>query len=146
MKRSASDAPLTIRDVALHAGVSRATTSRALSGYGAVHAATRDRVRASAEHFGYVPNALARFMRAGTTQTIGLIITEVGLRVFDRAMIAAAHREGYQALVANTNGDLIAERDSMRVMFEKQVDGVILGPSSGRDLRFISPKRSGASR
>ena len=143
MKQSGNDAPLTIRDVALHAGVSRATASRALSDYGIVHAETRDRVRASAEVLGYVPNVLARSMRAGTTQTIGLIITEVGLSVFDLAMrvvIDAAHRKGYQVLVANTNEDLTAERNSMRVMLEKQVDGVILVPSSVDDLRFISPE------
>jgi LacI family transcriptional regulator len=142
MKQSGSEAPLTIRDVALHAGVSRATASRALSDYGVVNSETRDKVRRSAEAIGYVPNVLARSMRAGKTQTIGLIITEVGLSVFDlavRAVIDAAHRSGYQVLVANTNEDLTAERDSVRVMLEKQVDGLILVPSSVDDLRFISP-------
>ncbi|MFM9920241.1 LacI family DNA-binding transcriptional regulator [Lacisediminihabitans sp. H27-G8] len=142
MKQSGNEAPLTIRDVALHAGVSRATASRALSDYGVVNSETRDKVRRSAETLGYVPNVLARSMRAGKTQTIGLIITEVGLSVFDlamRAVIDAAHRKGYQVLVSNTNEDLSAERDSMRIMLEKQVDGVILVPSAVHDLRFISP-------
>jgi LacI family transcriptional regulator len=142
MKQSGNEAPLTIRDVALHAGVSRATASRALSDYGVVNSETRENVRRSAELLGYVPNVLARSMRAGKTQTLGLIITEVGLSVFDlamRAVIEAAHRKGYQVLVANTNEDLTAERDSMRVMLEKQVDGVILVPSSVDDLRFLGP-------
>ena len=142
MKQSGNEAPLTIRDVALHAGVSRATASRALSDYGVVNSETRNRVRQSAELLGYVPNVLARSMRAGKTQTIGLIITEVGLSVFDlamRAVIEAAHHKGYQVLVANTNEDLTAERDSVRVMLEKQVDGLILVPSAVDDLRFISP-------
>lgn len=142
MKQSGNEAPLTIRDVAMHAGVSRATASRALSDYGVVNSETRDKVRLSAELLGYVPNVLARSMRAGKTQTIGLIITEVGLSVFDlamRAVIEAAHLKGYQVLVANTNEDLTAERDSVRVMLEKQVDGVILVPSAVDDLRFISP-------
>lgn len=142
MKQSGNEAPLTIRDVALHAGVSRATASRALSDYGVVHAETREKVQNSALVLGYVPNVLARSMRAGKTQTLGLIITEVGLSVFDlamRAVIEAAHRKGYQVLVANTNEDLAAERDSVRVMLEKQVDGVILVPSAVDDLAFISP-------
>ena len=142
MKHSGTEAPPTIMDVAVHAGVSRATASRALSGYGVVNAATRDRVRAAAEQLGYVPNVLARSMRAGKTQTIGLIITEVGLSVFDlamRAVIEAAHSKGYQVLVANTNEDSTAERESVRVMLEKQVDGLILVPSSVSDLDFISP-------
>lgn len=142
MKQSGNEAPLTIRDVALHAGVSRATASRALSDYGVVHAETREKVQNSALVLGYVPNVLARSMRAGKTQTLGLIITEVGLSVFDlamRAVIEAAHRKGYQVLVANTNEDLAAERDCVRVMLEKQVDGVILVPSAVDDLAFIGP-------
>lgn len=134
--------PPTIRDVALYAGVSRATASRALSDYGVANSETRDKVRRSAELLGYVPNVLARSMSAGKTQTIGLIITEVGLSVFDltmRTVIEAAHLKGYEVLVANTDEDLTAEHDSVRVMLEKHVDGVILMPSSVYELRFISP-------
>lgn len=141
MEQSDNDGSPTIKDVAVHAGVSRATASRALAGYGVVNAETRDRVRASADFLGYMPNVLARSMRAGKTQTLGLIITEVGLSVFDlamRAVIDAAHRKGYQVLVANTNEDLTAEKESVRVMLEKQVDGLILVPSAVNDLDFLS--------
>ncbi len=142
MNQTGNEALLTIRDVALHAGVSRATASRALSDYGVVNSDTREKVRQSALDLGYVRNVVARSMRAGETQTLGLIITEVGLSVFDlaiRAMIDAAHRRGYQVLLANTNEDLAAERDSVRVMLEKQVDGMILVPSSVDDIGFIGP-------
>lgn len=141
MEQFDNDGPPTIKDVALHAGVSRATASRALAGYGVVNIETRDRVRLSADILGYLPNVLARSMRAGKTQTLGLIITEVGLSVFDlamRAVIDAAHRKGYQVLVANTNEDLTAEKDSVRLMLEKQVDGLILVPSAVSDLDFLS--------
>jgi LacI family transcriptional regulator len=126
MKHLGNEAPLTIRDVALHAGVSRATASRALSDYGVVNSETRQKVQRSALELGYVPNVLARSMRAGKTQTLGLIITEVGLSVFDlamRAVIEAAHRKGYQVLVANTNEDLTAERDSVRVCLRSRSTG-----------------------
>jgi LacI family transcriptional regulator len=141
MKRSGNDAQPTINDVAERAGVSRATASRALSDYGIVNAETRERVQRSAHELGYVPNVLARSMRAGSTKTLGLIITEIGLSVFDlavRVVIDVAHARGYQVLVANTNEDLTAERDAVRVMLEKQVDGVILVPSAVDDLRFLS--------
>ena len=142
MRHPGNDALPTIRDVATAAGVSRATASRALADYGIVNALTREKVLAAAAELGYVANVLARAMRAGSTQTLGLIITEVGLSVFDlaiRAVIEAAHLRGYQVLVANTNEDLGAERDSVRVMLEKQVDGLILVPSAVSDLDFISP-------
>lgn len=142
MKQSGNEAQPTIRDVATAAGVSRATASRALSDYGSVNALTRTKVQNAATEIGYVPNVVARSMRAGSTQTLGLIITEVGLSVFDlamRAVIHAANGLGYQVIVANTNEDLIAERDAVRVMLEKQVDGLILVPSAVTNLDFISP-------
>jgi LacI family transcriptional regulator len=134
-------APATINDVAQLAEVSRATASRVLGEYGAVKAETRATVLAAAAELGYVANVIARSMRAGTTQTLGLIIAEIGLSVFDTAMrvvIDSARAHGYQVLVANTNEDLEAERTSIRVMLEKQVDGLIVVPSSVTDLEFLS--------
>lgn len=142
MNQSGNDAHPTVKDVASRAGVSRATASRALSDYGSVNAETRVRVQRAAEELGYVANVMARSMRAGSSQTLGLIITEVGLSVFDlavRVVIDAAHAQGYQVLVANTNENLAAEQDAVRMMLEKQVDGVILVPSAVNDVRFISP-------
>lgn len=142
MTPSGNDAQPTINDVAERAGVSRATASRALAGYGVVNSETRARVLEAALALGYVPNVVARSMRAGSTKTIGLIITQVGLSVFDlavRVVIDVAHARGYQVLVANTNEDLLAERDAVRVMLEKQVDGLILVPSAVDDLRFLEP-------
>ncbi len=148
MKRLGNDAPVpvieapaTINDVALLAEVSRATASRVLGDYGVVKPETRATVLAAAAQLGYVANVIARSMRAGTTQTLGLIIAEIGLSVFDTAMrvvIDSARAHGYQVLVANTNEDLEAERTSIRVMLEKQVDGLIVVPSSVTDLEFLS--------
>ena len=142
MTSSGNDAHPTINDVAERAGVSRATASRALADYGVVNSETRARVLEAASELGYVANVVARSMRAGSTKTIGLIITQVGLSVFDlavRVVIDIAHTRGYQVLVANTNEDLVAERDAVRVMLEKQVDGLILVPSAVEDLRFLEP-------
>lgn len=150
MEQSGNGAPLpileaaaTINDVARLAGVSRATASRALGDYGTVKAATREAVLAAAARFGYVPNVIARSMRAGTTQTLGLVIAEIGLSVFDTAMrvvIDSARAYGYQVLVSNTNEELQAERTAVRVMLEKQVDGLIVVPSSVTDLDFLAPQ------
>ena len=149
MKQLGNDAPrpvieaaATINDVAQLAGVSRATASRVLGDYGAVKAETRQKVLAAATELGYVANVIARSMRAGTTQTLGLVIAEIGLSVFDTAMrvvIDSARTHGYQVLVSNTNEDLQAERTAIRVMLEKQVDGLVVVPSSVTDLDFLQP-------
>ena len=63
----------TSRDVALAAGVSRATVSYVLNGAYAKHRitpATRDRVLEVAERLGYEPNAVALALRAGRTEIV----------------------------------------------------------------------------
>jgi LacI family transcriptional regulator len=124
----------TIVDVAAKAGVSRATASRALSGYGRVNSATVELVKKAAEDIGYRPNELARAMRAGRTKTIGLvIIADFTNAFFDRAtksIVDAASASGYQVLITNTDEDIAAERAAIETLLEKQVDGLIVVPSS----------------
>ena len=141
MAISGKDAHPTVTDVAEQAGVSRATASRVLGKYGVVNGETRDRVQRAADKLGYVPNELARAMRAGNTRILGLIITEIGLSFFDlavRGVIDSARRHGYQVLVANTYEDLVAEQESVRLMLEKRVDGFILVPSNVLDLSHLA--------
>jgi LacI family transcriptional regulator len=120
-------------DVAAHAGVSRATASRALSSYGRTSAETVEKVRNSAEALGYRPNVLARSMRAGTTKTIGLvIIADFTNAFFDRvtkSIVDAAKARGYQVLITNTDEDAATERQAVETLLEKQVDGIIVVPS-----------------
>ncbi|RUT84103.1 LacI family transcriptional regulator, partial [Mesorhizobium sp. USDA-HM6] len=52
-------APVTLREVALAAGVSVATASKALNGQGRMTAETRERIRETAQRLGFRPNSLA---------------------------------------------------------------------------------------
>jgi DNA-binding LacI/PurR family transcriptional regulator len=52
-------------DVARAAGVSRATASRVIAGYGPASPAARDRVRAAAAEIGYAPDVAARALVSG---------------------------------------------------------------------------------
>ena len=61
---------VTIRDVAARAGVSRQTISRVINGSKRVSSATEERVRAVIVELGYQPNAIARFMARGRTETL----------------------------------------------------------------------------
>jgi len=67
---------VTIRDVAEAAGVSLMAVSKVLHGRGAsvrVSTKTAEHIRATAESLGYRPNALARSLRLGKTDNIGVL-------------------------------------------------------------------------
>ena len=67
----------TLADVAVLAGVSRATASRALSGDRRISEPTREAVRSAALTLEYVPNAAARSLRARTTRALGLLLSDL---------------------------------------------------------------------
>lgn len=67
---------VTIRDVAEAAGVSLMAVSKVLHGRGAsvrVSVKTAEHIKATAESLGYRPNALARSLRLGKTDNIGVL-------------------------------------------------------------------------
>ena len=72
----------TIKDIALEAKVSVAAVSQVLHGGKGgtirVSAARADHIRAVANKLNYVPNIVARNLRKGTTQNIGLVFENFG--------------------------------------------------------------------
>ncbi|MBA2668008.1 MAG: LacI family DNA-binding transcriptional regulator [Trueperaceae bacterium] len=64
----------TIRDVAAHAGVGIATVSRALNDDPEIAPATRDRVLEACEALGFRRSSLARGLKVGATDNVGVAI------------------------------------------------------------------------
>ena len=96
---------MTIGDVALAAGVSRATVSRVMNGRSTVAADIAERVREAAEHLSYRPSNAARNLALGRTRTVALVLPDVGNPVFQQILhgvMAAADEDGYRVLVADT--------------------------------------------
>lgn len=66
--------PMRLADLALLAGVSTSTVSRALAGHSSVNVATRERIQALAREHDVRPNQLARNLRLRSTEAIGLAL------------------------------------------------------------------------
>jgi len=95
----------TILDVAERAGVSIATVSRVLNGNTPVAAATLQRVQAAVEDLAFVPRAAARVLASQRTNTIGLVLDEIGREFFSpllRGIEAAAREAGFDLLIQTT--------------------------------------------
>jgi DNA-binding LacI/PurR family transcriptional regulator len=69
----------TLKDVAKLCGVSAMTVSDVLNGKtGAASEQTRRRVQAAAAQLGYLPNAVARGLRQGRMNTLGVVVIATG--------------------------------------------------------------------
>lgn len=133
----------TIPDVARAAGVSTATAARALGNYGTVGAATREKVLRAARELGYRVNGLARSMITGSTNTIGVVLSDIENPFFSRALrgIAdTAHEAGFEVVLTNTDEDPTTEARAVRVLGEKRVDGLLVCPA----LSDVSDHLAGA--
>ena len=123
-----------IRDIAERAGVSTTTVSHVLNKSRYVHPEKVNRVMQAVQDLKYKPNMLARSLRRRTTNTIGLLVSDVENPFFTevaRAVEAAAYRRGYNMIFCNTDENLEKEILYVDVLFAKQVDGLIIAPVPG---------------
>lgn len=103
----------TIGDVARSAGVSRATVSRVLNGRSTVDAALVARVEATIAALEYRPSETARNLSLGRTNTVALVVPDLGNPMFQailRGATRAAAEDGFQVLVADTQERPEAEK------------------------------------
>lgn len=66
---------ITMLDVSMRAGVSKATVSRVLNGTGQVKKSTRDAVFKAMDELGYRPNFLAQSLANKSSNSIGLVVS-----------------------------------------------------------------------
>jgi LacI family transcriptional regulator len=118
----------TIREVAESAGVSYATVSHVINNTRVVTQETRERVLAAMAALNYRPNALARSLRQGKTNTLGLVLPDSANPFFaeiSRSIEDAAFKKGYSVFLCNTELDTQRELFYVDVLSKKQVDGII---------------------
>jgi LacI family transcriptional regulator len=118
----------TIREVAESAGVSYATVSHVINNTRLVSPETRERVLAAMDALNYRPNALARSLRQGKTNTIGLVLPDSANPFFaeiSRGIEDEAFQKGYSVFLCNTELDTQRELFYVDVLSKKQVDGII---------------------
>jgi LacI family transcriptional regulator len=129
--------PLTIKDVAAAAGVSKATVSRVLSGDAtSMRAETRQKVQEVIDALGYRPSAVARSLTSRRTCTLGMLISDVANPFYGDVIHGvedAAFESEYNLLLGNINYDLARGEALVRSFVDRRVDGVLLMSSSMTD-------------
>ncbi len=125
--------PARIKDVAALAGVSWKTVSNVVHDKPNVGQETRERVRAVIEQLGYQPDPAGRQLRRGRSDTVTLVVPEIGSPYFAalaHAMIEAARGHGLAVCIEETDGDPKIERQVAGSLRMRTFDGVIFSPIS----------------
>lgn len=124
--------PVTLKDVALRAGVSRSAVSRTFTSGASVSDQTRQKVERAAAELGYRPNALASSLTTGRTKLIGLISNNFRnpffLEVFD-LFTRRLQEQGLRPLLVNLSGET-DPTNSVALLRQYSVDGVIVASST----------------
>ncbi|MBE2274815.1 MAG: LacI family DNA-binding transcriptional regulator [Rhodobacteraceae bacterium] len=130
----------TIADVARVAGVSTATAGRVLGGYGYTSDEMKDQVQKAARQLGYRPNALARGLITGKTRTLGVVAGDIQNPFYAsvlRGISNVAEADGFGLLITNSDESRSKEVQSVELLAQKQVDGLIVTPSDTRKARHL---------
>jgi len=131
---------VTIRDVARAAGVSVTSVSRYLNGQISLPEPTASRIQLAAERLGYHPNAIARRLSSGKSETLGLITADIAYPLFAEiasASEAEAARHGYNLLMFNSRNLVEKEVSFLSRIEDRQVDGILLLTNHHDDGRLL---------
>jgi LacI family transcriptional regulator len=122
---------VTLQDVALDAGVSASTVSRALNGDPRIGQNTRARVEYVATRLGYVPNQAARSLVLRATHTLGLLVPEVTDPMHGQVVAGfedEASCHGFSVIMASSYDDAERESRGLQLFARHQAEGIaVLG-------------------
>jgi LacI family transcriptional regulator len=119
-------------DVARLARTSVATVSAIVNGSARVSPELAARVREAIAAVGYRPDGIARSLKKGSTQTIGLLVTDITNPFFTAVVHSvedAAQARGYSVFLCNSDEDIAEERTYLDLLLTRRVDGLILVPT-----------------
>lgn len=131
----------TLEDVALAAGVSKMTASRALRGDKDVSAKNVERVTKAARDIGYFGNHLAASLSSKRSDLIGVVVPGMSNIVFPQVMSgvsSALAGTGFQPVFGVTDYDAEKEYEILRNMLSWRPAGLILtGLDQARETRKL---------
>ncbi|MEF2230404.1 MAG: LacI family DNA-binding transcriptional regulator [Pseudodesulfovibrio sp.] len=126
-------AQFTIKDLARELGISASTVSRALRGHPDISADTKKRVAEAARLHHYHPNQIAQSLQKRRSNTIGVIVPEIGHDFFSTAISGieeVAYENGYTIMVCQSGETLAREIINTQALVANRVAGLLIAISS----------------
>ncbi|WBW50220.1 LacI family DNA-binding transcriptional regulator [Peptoniphilus equinus] len=119
----------TIKDVAKMADVSISTVSRVINDSKPVSPEARRRVLHAIEVLDYRPNEIARSLVTKKSNVIGVIVDDIGSPYVSRILRGVeevGRMYNYDLLISSSFGDAEAELKFVKLLTQKQVEGIIV--------------------
>jgi LacI family transcriptional regulator len=132
---------ITLKDVAVLAGVHPSTVSRVLRGKESLQISeeTRQRIISTAKKLDYQPNQAARSLRLKKSQTIGLVIPNIASPYFAgiaKIIDQKSSEVDYTLIVCDTNEDQSKEINAVNDLRGRGIDGLIIAPVQDSDAQI----------
>jgi LacI family transcriptional regulator len=118
-----------MRHVAMLAGVSIATVSAVVNETASVRPERKKRVVDAMAALNYMPDAIARGLKTGKTNAIGVVVPDITNAFYPeimRGVEESARQARYSVLLCDSNEDPLREADHLNSLFSRRVDGVLL--------------------
>jgi len=131
----------TLQDVALLAGVSTATVSNAINNSKFVAEITRRKVFGAVDLLNYIPNNLAKSLKTRDTHLIGLLVSDIANPFFPPVVRGIEDQlaiNGYNILLSETNSDSVREKENLRMLLGRRIDGLIVSIAGCEEEHFSS--------
>jgi LacI family transcriptional regulator len=125
-----------LKDVALRVGVSTALVSYVLNNKekkARVGVEMAKRIRKAADELNYTPNLIAKSLKSGRTNTIGLIVADISNPFFSniaRIIEDEAKKHGYSVIFGSSDESAEKSSDLIDVFLNRQVDAFIIAPAA----------------
>ncbi len=126
---------ISIKDIAKEVGVSIALVSYVLNGLEKEKRVSQEivqKIHAAAKELNYQPNQIARSLRRGATNTIGLIVADISNPFFGqlaRVIEDEAAKYNYTVIFGSSDESCSKSASLIEALLNRQVDGFIISPS-----------------
>ncbi|MDR0593908.1 MAG: LacI family transcriptional regulator [Bifidobacteriaceae bacterium] len=118
-------------DVARAAGVSLGTVSNAVNHPDRVAPGTLQRIRRVIDEMGFVRNATAQSLAAGTSSVVGFVVLNLANTIFldmSSGAQASAAKAGLSLLLANSDMDVVRQSTYLDLFAEQPAAGLLFAP------------------
>ncbi|PKF50490.1 substrate-binding domain-containing protein [Enterovibrio nigricans] len=134
----------TIKDVAKIAGVSVATVSRVINKSPKASQSSIDAVTLAMKQLGYRPNAAARALVSQSTNTVGVLVSDVSDPFFGtmiKAIDQVARENGKHILIGNGYHKAEDERHALELLINARCEAIIVHAKGLSDEELIGYAR-----